>query len=87
VRPSADGSESLAVKVSAAPDKGKANAAVIEVLANALRIPKSRIAIIGGETNRNKAVFVTGDIAALEASIAALVKRLDRGITGNGKNH
>jgi len=72
----ADGSLSLAVKVTAAPDKGKANSAVVEVLAKALKVPKSRFSIVSGETNRNKVVFVAGDLAPLEASIAALLVKL-----------
>ena len=68
----ADGAMSLAVKVTAPPDKGKANKAVIEVLAKASRLPKSAFSIVSGETERNKTVLVTGNCAAVEALIAAI---------------
>lgn len=68
----ADGAMSLAVKVTAPPDKGKANKAVIEVLAKASRLPKSDFSIVSGETERNKTVLVTGNCAAIEALIAVI---------------
>jgi uncharacterized protein len=66
----ADGQVSLAVKVSAPPDKGKANRAVIEVLAEAFRLPKSAFTIVSGETDRHKVVSVAGNLPELEAVIA-----------------
>lgn len=66
----ADGAVSLAVRVSAPPDKGKANAAVIAVLAKASGLPKSAFTLVSGETDRNKTLLVTGNCAALEALIA-----------------
>lgn len=69
----ADGAVSLAVKVTAAPDKGRANKAVIEVLAKAWRLPKSAFALVAGETERNKTLLVTGNPAELEALMAQSV--------------
>jgi uncharacterized protein len=66
----ADGAVSLIVKVTAAPDKGRANKAVIEALAKACRLPKSAFALVSGETGRSKTVLVTGDSAAVEALVA-----------------
>jgi uncharacterized protein (TIGR00251 family) len=68
----ADGAVSLAVKVTAPPDKGKANKAVIAVLAQAAGVPKSAFSLVSGETDRHKTVLVTGNPARLEALIAAL---------------
>jgi uncharacterized protein (TIGR00251 family) len=65
-----DGTVSLAVKVTAAPDKGQANKAVIETLSRACRLPKSAFTLVAGETDRNKTVLVTGNPAELEALIA-----------------
>lgn len=48
--------DKLKVFVTAAPVDGQANAAVQQALSKALRIPKSRIAIIRGETSRDKLV-------------------------------
>jgi len=47
--------------VTAAPEKGKANAAVIEVLAEALGLPKSALRIVSGETSPLKTVEIDGD--------------------------
>jgi hypothetical protein len=52
VEQSEDGS--LRVYVTAIPDKGAANAAVIKLLAKAMGVPKSRLAIIRGMTSRDK---------------------------------
>jgi uncharacterized protein len=67
----ADGTVSLAVKVTAVPDKGKANRAVIAVIAKAARLPKSALSLVSGGTERNKVLLVTGNPAGLEALIAA----------------
>ena len=46
----------LLVKVRASPEGGKANDAVIELLACALDLPPSRLHLLRGATNRNKLV-------------------------------
>lgn len=50
----------LKVAVHAAPEKGKANVAVVEVLAEALGVRRSQIRLISGETSQDKAFLVTG---------------------------
>lgn len=67
-----DGNVVLRVRVRAVPDKGKANAAVVALLAKALGIPKSDIALTSGETSRLKTLRLSGDPAALAAAIDAL---------------
>ena len=47
-----------------APPVGKANEALIEFLAEALRLPRARIAILAGITTRTKSVRITGKSAA-----------------------
>lgn len=54
-----DGTSVLRIRVTAVPDKGKANAAVIALLAKLLGVPKSSISIVSGETARNKTVLVS----------------------------
>lgn len=56
-----DGNKILKVGVTAPPDKGKANKALIALLAKELGIPKSSIAIVKGETDRNK-ILIFKDI-------------------------
>ena len=50
----------LRVAVSAAPEKGKANAAVAATLAESIGWPKSRILLLSGETSRDKRLLVVG---------------------------
>jgi len=78
LHPASDGSVSLIVKVRALPDKGAANAAVIETLAKALGVAKSRIGLTAGLTARNKTALVEGDVAQLEARIAQELDRCQR---------
>lgn len=46
------------IKITAAPEKGKANEAVIKVLAEHFRVPKSLINIAGGKTARIKIIGI-----------------------------
>jgi uncharacterized protein (TIGR00251 family) len=61
----------LKVLVSAPAEDGKANAAVIELLAREWRLPKSAFAIVRGTAARQKVVAIAGDPADLERRIAA----------------
>ncbi len=42
------------IRVTVVPEKGKANKRVIELLSKYLKVPKSRIKLIRGETSREK---------------------------------
>ena len=66
-----DGSAVIRVRVTAVPDKGKANAAVIVLLAKALGVPKSAISVVSGETARLKTIAVAGDPAVLAGRVEA----------------
>lgn len=46
------------VKITAAPVDGKANAALIELLAKHFKIPKSSVHILRGESSQNKIVEI-----------------------------
>ena len=67
-----DGSTVLRLRVKAVPDKGKANAAVIALLAKSLGIPKSAIALVSGETARLKTLRLAGDPDTLIEALAKL---------------
>ena len=54
----ADGREALEVRVRAAPEGGKANQEVVDVLAEALSLAGRDIEIVGGKTSRLKRVSV-----------------------------
>jgi uncharacterized protein (TIGR00251 family) len=60
------GTHAGAVKISLTtpPADGKANEALITLLADALRLPRARIAIMSGTTSRTKTVRITGKNAA-----------------------
>jgi uncharacterized protein (TIGR00251 family) len=48
----------LRVRVTAPPERGKANQALIDLLASALGLPKSRIRVLRGHTSRDKLIAV-----------------------------
>ena len=50
----------LRVRVTAAPEKGKANKAVCALVAKALSVPKSAVSVIAGETASEKRLAVRG---------------------------
>ncbi len=55
-----DGKAYLKVRVTAAPERGKANSAVVKMLAKYWGQPKGQIKVIAGATARNKVVEVSG---------------------------
>ena len=57
----ADGHCFLKARVSAVPENGKANKALIALLAKGLKRPKSSISLIGGDTARKKILRLDGD--------------------------
>lgn len=65
-RNAADGKRVLAARVSAPPEDGKANEALVELLARTLDMGKSKIRIVTGAASRLKIVEVEGggDVAA-----------------------
>lgn len=67
-----DGTAVLRLRVSAVPDKGKANAAVMALLAKELGVPKSAVSVTSGETARLKTLAVNGDGGALVVRLEAL---------------
>ncbi|HVZ70205.1 MAG TPA: DUF167 family protein [Rhizomicrobium sp.] len=62
---SANGEPCLKVRVRTVPEDGKANAALVDVLADELDISKSSVRIAAGQTSRLKTVEVSGDIRHL----------------------
>jgi uncharacterized protein (TIGR00251 family) len=51
----------LKARVAAVPEKGKANKALILLIAQSLRIPKSSVCLISGDTARKKILRIDGD--------------------------
>jgi uncharacterized protein (TIGR00251 family) len=54
----------LKVSVTAAPERGKANEAVEELLASSLGLPRRAVQVVAGQTSKTKQVEITGLEAA-----------------------
>jgi uncharacterized protein (TIGR00251 family) len=65
-----DANGTLKAAVTAPPEDGKANDAVIALLAETWRLPKSSFSIVKGASIRTKTVSVAGEPAALVDRIA-----------------
>ena len=70
----ADGKPHLKVRVTAIPEKGKANKALIALLSKSLRVPKGAISIVSGETNRVKTVEIEGEVDELAAAVQVIAE-------------
>ena len=66
----ADGTVSLKVSVTAPPEDGKANQAVIRILAKAWKLQKSSLSVAVGEKDRLKSIEIAGESGAVSAHIA-----------------
>jgi len=69
-----DGESYLKARVSVAPEKGKANKALIALLAKSLGIPKSSLAFLSGETARKKILRIEGEPEDLMVKLTAIAK-------------
>lgn len=65
----AKGALMLKARVSAPPEDGKANAALIDLLAETFAVPKKAVTIISGAAARTKHVQILGDDAVLAARL------------------
>ena len=65
----------LKAKVRAPPVEGRANRALLDLLAGALGVPRGRLTLVSGEQSRNKRVRVDGVDA--ESALAAILVALD----------
>jgi uncharacterized protein len=73
----ADGSARLEARVSAPPEGGKANRALLKLLAKAWRLPAGDLALVAGAKARDKVVEVRGPSAELEARLGAWAAALE----------
>lgn len=62
--------DKVTVRVTAAPEGGKANDAVVELLAKRLGVAKGRVSIVRGHKSRDKTVLI--DDVTLEEVLAIL---------------
>lgn len=61
----------LRVRITAPPVDGAANAAIVKLLAKTLRVSKSAVRIVGGETSKTKRIEIDGVSAAEIRSLAS----------------
>ncbi|MEQ8355015.1 MAG: DUF167 domain-containing protein [Kiloniellaceae bacterium] len=72
-----DGQTVLKVRVTAPPEGGKANAALIRLLAKAWKQPKSALSLVSGQSDRRKTLALRGDPAGLRRALGAWLTGLD----------
>ena len=64
----------LKARVSVAPEKGKANKALIALIAKSIGIPKSALSLVSGDTARKKILRIEGDPEDLMKRLDAIAK-------------
>ena len=69
-----DGECYLKARVSAVPEKGKANKALIALLSKSLGIPKSTFILVSGDTARKKILRIEGEPEDLMEKLNAITK-------------
>ena len=52
--------EAWKLAVAAAPERGRANEAVVRLLAQTLELPRDRVELVAGHSGRDKVVQLTG---------------------------
>ncbi len=73
----ADGAAVLKIAVTAVPESGKANAAVIRLLAKQWGVPRTAIAVVAGAGDRRKLLQVEGDPAELAERLGRWAEQLE----------
>ncbi|MCC7046470.1 MAG: DUF167 domain-containing protein [Alphaproteobacteria bacterium] len=68
------GRAALKAAVTAAPEDGRANAALLKLLAKWLDVPRTTLSVASGHAHRSKLVHLAGDPAVLGPRIAALIE-------------
>ena len=66
----------LKVRVTAPPAGGKANAALVKLLAKAWKLPRGALKVVAGGKDRRKTLLVEGDPAELAPRLTAWLRAL-----------
>lgn len=75
----ADGTAVMKVRLTAAPEGGKANAALIKLLSKRWKLPKSAFELVAGTTARRKSLLLHGAPEVLAARLEAEVAPSETG--------
>jgi len=70
-----DAQDQLKCHLKAPPERGKANAELVAMIAKALRIPRDEVTIIAGQTARNKKIKIDRELSFGELLNALGVER------------
>ena len=79
VQHNAQGDCYLKATVTTVPEKGKANKALIKMLAKSLKIPAGKISVASGITKRDKHLLITGDSKLLVAKLEQWIRGFKHG--------
>jgi uncharacterized protein (TIGR00251 family) len=71
----AEGKVWLRVRITAPPEDGKANAALIRLFSKIWKLPKSSFDIISGDTARTKRVLMRGDGVLFATRVAVMLRK------------
>jgi uncharacterized protein (TIGR00251 family) len=74
----ADGQAALKVAVAAPPADGRANAALLDLLAREWQQRRSNLTIVAGQRSRSKIVHIAGDPDGLRQHLGAVLAALPR---------
>ena len=66
------GAVRLKARVRAVAEDNKANRAIEKLIAKQLKIAKSKVRVVSGETSRNKIIRIEGDADDLAAHLSGL---------------
>ena len=75
----AEGGRAVKLSVTAAPEAGRANEALLRLIARTWRLRRSDLSIVAGAASRNKTVHVAGDPRQLIDRLAVEIA----GLTGS----
>lgn len=73
----ADGAAYLKITVVSAPEKGKANQELMRFLSKKLKVAKSNIQIVSGETDRCKKILIRGGTEQMATILEEEAKQYD----------
>jgi uncharacterized protein (TIGR00251 family) len=74
--PGEDDTVLLKASVNAPPEDGKANKALIALLAKEWKLPKSSLSLLSGDTSRQKVILMTGESEMLMQKLALWLEAL-----------
>ena len=75
VKPGPNGTY-VQARVRAVPEDGRANAALVELVADEIGVPKSTVGVASGHTARLKSLHIAGDPHVLEERMRAWLEEI-----------